>query len=163
MEQRKRNIAKEIDFNLSEAPAPSPEDRGLSFALNSLSSARRRLSNLSSLDNKAARNLDEIWETFADVETAIAMSRFISGSYPMLGKERKLHSRKKEDDPLTISFDKLCDKYHLIDLKLKDSEIDLKNLRFDRGIEMARQARDEIKAMLLCARRSERQASKEIC
>jgi len=129
--------------------------RGLSFVLSNLRSARARLAFLQTLDGP--KNSDEIWETYCDVETAVAMSRFIFGSFGRASEKPK-GTTSRDWNPATTASEIIRAKFQSIDSTLAEAENKLQSSSSD-GIELLKIARDELKLILLSAEKSKEKKS----
>jgi hypothetical protein len=140
----------------------SSSSRGLAFVLANTGEAKRRISNMlvSGENSELSKKMDEIWETYCDIESAIAMSKLVFGANNKLGVTRKI-SVSGKFDPMIMSWGEFRAK--LVEV---DSNLSLARSRFQHGsaedaIELARKARDELKIMLISHRRSENKRRKK--
>ncbi|MGI0090623.1 MAG: hypothetical protein ACREBS_02840 [Nitrososphaerales archaeon] len=136
---------------IKKSPTYSP---GVGYVLSSMGDARARLAKMKNVE-EFLRDLDEVWEAYCDIEQAIAISKFVFRSPAKLGKIRKLQISSK-CDPLVIPADELRSKYEFADSNLVAAGEQLKEGNGEKGIELARRARDELKILLLSNRKSEK-------
>ena len=116
-----------------------------------LDSATKRIDNMRS--ESRLRDADRIWETYCDVEMAIALTKFIGTKKIRSGSMRRLKESGSSDPSMKRDED-LDRTFALIESEIHRSKKNLLEGRGEEGIEHARKARDSLKAMLLGRRRN---------
>jgi hypothetical protein len=120
------------------------------FVFKSLEEARKRLASMDS--ELKLRDTNEIWEAYCDVEQAIEASKFIFGLHDRLGKARALKVSSR-NDPKLMPLSDLVARYKIADSALLSAENAYRHGGGEKGIDCARTARDELKALLLGRRK----------
>lgn len=122
------------------------------FVLDSFAAARKRLALMKT--ESRLREVDEIWETYCDIEQSIEVSKFIFKLHSSLGKRRKLVASSK-NDPATLHLTTLARIYEKVDALVVSADIATREGRGENAIELARDARDQLKILLLGQAKSE--------
>jgi hypothetical protein len=103
---------------------------------------------LSIFAQNSLREIDQIWEAYCDVEEGIALSNFALGSFDRLGVRRKL-SVSPKDNPETMNENELRKKLSFVEENVTASIDKFAKGEGDVAAELARKARDVLKAMLI--------------
>lgn len=140
-------LSKENGFGLNEVSSP-----GTNFVLDSLGSARKRIASMK--NNSKLRDIDEIWETYCDIEQSIEVSKFAFKLHNRLGKHRRLAASSK-NDPSTLTVDELTSLYADIDSLIVSAENAVREGRGEDAIDLSRSARDQLKMLLMGQAKSE--------
>jgi hypothetical protein len=127
-----------IEFSLTD----SSMERGISFIDERVKRSRERLAVLNSKTDP--KDLDEIWETYYDLEEAIFMAKIIFGGFDKQGRLRRL-----PDFSQGFSGEEVRAKIQAAERNLSRAESSLQKLAGNETIELLRAARDQAKMILL--------------
>ena len=116
-----------------------------------LDAAYKRIGNMRS--ESRFRDVDEIWETYCNVEMAIALSKFIVGTKMSSGRIRRVKI-SGSSDPSVIDYENLERAFALIESEILASKKKLQEGKGGESIELARKARDRLKMMILGRRKN---------
>lgn len=116
-----------------------------------LVSASKRIDSMRS--ESRLRDAARIWETYCDVEMAIALMKFIGTQKIRSGTIRRL-KQSGSSDPSMNKDEDLDRTFALIESEIRRSKKNLLEGRGEESVEHARKARDSLKEMLLGRRRN---------
>jgi hypothetical protein len=131
------------------------QEKGISSVRERIKRSRNRV--ILQVNDGRLRDLDEIWESYYDVEEAILIAKIIFGGFDKPGKTRELNV------PANFDFSKLSDSkiramFESIGKNLSLAENKIENRSGDETIEHLRIARDELKMMLLSPEKSSKKS-----
>ncbi len=95
----------------------------------------------------------ELWETYCDVEMAIALSKFAVGYEPMPGSYRRV-SVSRKSGLSSLGSEKLQSELALIQSLLFEAKQNFLGGKRQEAIECSRKARDRLKVLILGDRKS---------
>jgi hypothetical protein len=132
-----------------ELDAQDSEERRAVFSY--LDSCKKRLADMRT--DRNLRDMDALWEAYSDLESAIGLSKFVFYIPLKAGTFRRL-TVSKEADPRVVPDKELERKYSIVESGIVTAQTLLTGNSVEEGIELLRKARDELKAMLLSARKN---------
>ncbi|MDG6995916.1 MAG: hypothetical protein JRN52_08335 [Nitrososphaerota archaeon] len=123
----------------------------MKLVLGLLESACERIDDMHA--NSGLRDIARIWETYCDVEMAIGLAKHLGSPTITMGSYRRVKVSGKSD-PSIAELKDLEKEFALIKSEVISSKTSLLEGRKSDSIELARKARDRLKAMLLSNRKN---------
>ncbi|MDG7000835.1 MAG: hypothetical protein JRN15_17210 [Nitrososphaerota archaeon] len=123
----------------------------MKLVLELLDSACKRIDDMHA--NFGLRNIERIWETYCDVEMAIGLAKYLDSPAITTGSYRRVKVSGKSD-PAIAEHKDLEKEFALIKSQVISSKKSLLEGKKSDSIELARKARDRLKAMFLSNRKN---------